>query len=88
MQVNAGLLGTPFAVYPNVVLAPAASDPFQDRLTTVTDDPDTVSVPFHSWVMLCPLASVHRTVQPWVADPPAFTVTWPWNPPDHEFVVW
>src|SRR5690242_1021067 len=38
--------------------------------------------------MDCPLARVHRTVQPWIAAVPALTVTWPWKPPDHEFVVW
>ena len=64
MQVKVGVDGLPFAVKPNVVVAPAAREPFQDRFFTVAADPLTVSVPFHSWVMLWPLESVQRTVQP------------------------
>ena len=87
MQVTAGVDALPFAVKPNDVVAPAAREPFQDRFFTVTADPLMVCAPFHSWVMLWPLASVQRTVQAVIAELPALTVTAPWKPPGQEFVI-
>src|SRR5215468_9779724 len=46
-----------------------------------------VSAPFQSWVMVWPLASVQRTVQPLIADEPAVTLTSPWNAPGQELTV-
>lgn len=51
----------------------------------MTDEPLVLKVPFHSWVMDCPLAKAHRTVQPLIGVLPAVTVTSAWKPPDHEF---
>ena len=42
VQVRAGVDALPLAVNPNAAVAPAASEPFQDRFLTVTDDPLTV----------------------------------------------
>lgn len=42
----------PLPVKPKLVVAPGASDPFQDRFFTVTLDPLWLSVPLHSWEML------------------------------------
>jgi hypothetical protein len=54
----------------------------------VTLLPLTVSAPFQSWLMPCPLGSVHCTVQPVVgADPLLVTVTEPWNPPGQLLVT-
>lgn len=78
----------PFAVKPNVVVPFAPSEPFHDRLVTVTAEPLVESWPLHSWVIDWPLASVHLTVQLVMAALPALTVTSPWNPPDHELTVW
>jgi hypothetical protein len=36
---------------PNVVLPLAGMEPLYDTFLTVTEDPDWVSAPFHSWVM-------------------------------------
>ena len=84
VQLTVGIDAVPPAVKPNVVEPWAARDPFQDRFFTVAVVPVTVSVPLQSWMMDCPLASVHLTVQAVMAELPAVTVTWPWKPPDHE----
>jgi len=42
VQVSVGVEGLPLAVNPNVVVAPPASEPFQDRFLTVTAVPLTV----------------------------------------------
>ena len=47
----------------------------------MTAEPLVVSVPFQSWVMVWPLASVQVTVHPLIAEAPAFTVTCAWKPP-------
>src|SRR5262245_17833096 len=54
---------------------------------TVTLLPLVVSTPLHSWVMLCPLASVHRTVHPLIAADPALTVTSAWKPGTHWLMI-
>jgi hypothetical protein len=54
---------------------------------TVIAWPDAVSAPFHSWVMVCPLASVKRTVQAVMAAVLARTVISAWKLPGHEFVI-
>lgn len=79
--------GVPVAVKPKVVDAPADSPPLKEALVTVTAEPLVDKVPFHNWLMLCPLSSVHLTAQPLTAEPPAVTVTRPWNPPGQEFCV-
>jgi hypothetical protein len=53
----------PFAVKPNVVLAPAASAPFQLSFATVYVWPLAVSVPFHSEVIVVPEGSEKTTFQ-------------------------
>jgi hypothetical protein len=70
-----------------VVDADADSAPLYETLWTETFDPLVVIVPFHSWVMVWPLPSVHPTVQALIAEVPAVTVTSPWNPPGHELTV-
>src|SRR5947208_2176011 len=72
---------------PKVVGPPAGSGPLYEALLTEALEPLTVRVPFHTWVMVWPLAVVQRTVQPLICAPPAVTVTSPWNPPDHEPTV-
>ena len=47
--------------------------------------PLVVSAPFHSWVMVWPLASVHLSVQPLMAELPAVTVIPAWKPPGQLF---
>ena len=55
---------------------------------TVTALPLTVSAPFHSWVIDCPLGSVQRTVHPFmVADAALVTVTPAWKPPLQLLVI-
>ena len=81
VQVSAGVDGDPLLRKPNVAVAFAASEPLPLRFFTVTAGPLTLSVPFQSWVMVCPLARVQRTVQPLIGEVPARTVTSPWNPP-------
>jgi hypothetical protein len=73
---------------PKVADPPAATDPFQDRLWTVTPDPLTVWVPPQSWLMLWPAARSQVTVQLLRAALPACTVTWPWKPCGQELAVW
>ncbi len=87
MQVSDGDDGVPLARKPNVVEADADRLPLYEALVTVTLDPLVLRVPFQTWVMVWPLLSVQRTVQPLIAEPPAVTVTSPWKPPGHEFVV-
>lgn len=86
-QVGAGADAPPVPVNPNVVESPAASTPLYETFLTVTAEPLVLSVPFQSWLMAWPLASVHFTVQPLIADAPAFTVTSAWYPPGQELTV-
>jgi hypothetical protein len=72
---------------PNVVDAPDARLLFQLNGFTVTDEPLTVSVPLHNWVMVWPLGSVQVTVQELIAAAPAFTVTSAWKPPGHQLIT-
>ena len=78
MQVSPGVDGAPDAVKPNVVEVPAVSDPLYGAFVTVTAEPLALSTPFQSWLMLWPLARVHRTVHLLIAELPAVTVTVPW----------
>lgn len=69
----------PLAVNPNVVELPGARVPLYEAFFTVTAPLVPVFVPFHSWVMVCPLARVRPTVQPLIVDPPLLaTVTVAW----------
>ena len=56
-------------------------------MCTVTADPLLLNVPFHTWLIVCPLSRVQRTVQPLSGELPAVTVTSPWKPPGHELTV-
>ena len=73
----------PLPVNPNIVFPPAAIVPLYDAFLTVTLLPLTLSVPFQSWVIACPLGKVHLTVQPFIAvvDELSATVTPAWKPP-------
>lgn len=46
-------------------------------------DPLLVTVAFQVWVTVWPLAKVHVTVQPLIAELPAVTWMSPWKPPCH-----
>lgn len=82
-----GVDGLPLARNPKVVEAWAASEPLYETLRMVTFDPLIDCVALQTWVMVCPLPSVHCTLQPLIAALPALTVTSPWNPPGHELTV-
>ncbi len=84
---SAGVDAAPVLMKPNVVDAPAPSAPLYDRFFTVATEPLVLSAPFQTWPRLWPPASVQVTVQPLIAAAPAFTVTSPWKPPDHEPIV-
>ncbi|HEX4789972.1 MAG TPA: hypothetical protein VH372_16015 [Actinospica sp.] len=72
-MTDVGAVAVPVAdpVKPNEVLPPAGTAPSYAALATVTFWPDAVSVPFHRFVIACPLGSVHFTVQPVIAVEPA-----------------
>jgi hypothetical protein len=78
VQVSVGALGVPLARNPKLVEPPAGSDPLYETLLTDAVEPLVVSVPFQTWVMVWPLANVHFTVQPVMAELPAVTVTEAW----------
>ena len=78
MQAGVGVDALPVPVKPNVVDVLAPSEPFQETFLTVTAEPLVLSVPFQSWLMVWPLASVQVTVQPLITEAPAVTVTSPW----------
>src|SRR5690242_16674480 len=84
----AGVFGAPLARKPNCADAPAAREPFHDRLRTVTVGELETSSPFQSWVIDWPEPGDQVTVQPVIAAPPALTVTMPWKPPCQELAVW
>jgi len=68
-------------------VAPAATVPLWLSFRTVTALPETVSRPFHNWVIADPLAWVQVTVHDvMVAVPALRTVTSPWKPPGQELV--
>src|SRR4051794_8116718 len=73
----------PDPMNPNVVESPAATVPFQLAFLTVTSEPLVLAVPLQSWVRVCELGQVQVTVHLPMAEVPACTITWPWNPPVH-----
>jgi hypothetical protein len=76
VQESVGVDAVPLAVKPKVVFPPGDSAPLYEAFVTVTVLPLTVYEPFHTELMLWPLASVHLTVQPLVAVAESFvTVT-------------
>lgn len=85
VQVSVGFELVPLQVplKPNEVEAPAPSEPLCGALRTACDAPLGVSTPFQSWLMVWPLANVHRTVQLPMAEVPARTVTVAPNPVFH-----
>lgn len=87
MEAGAAAVPPSEAVNPKEVLPPDASAPLYAAFTTVTFWPEAVSVPFHRFVIACPLGSVHFTVQPVIAAEPAVTVTDAWKPPDQLLVI-
>src|SRR5690349_7154753 len=80
-QVTAGAVLVPveLAVKPQVVLAPAASEPLYGALRAVTASPELVTVAFQVLVKRWPLGQVHVTVHEVIAALPALTVTAPWK---------
>ena len=88
LSVNAvGTALVPFqlARKPKFAVPPAPMAPLYDAFVTVTAVPDWVTLPLHSWVMVCPLANVQRRVQPLIAAVPVFVIfTSPWKPPGHD----
>ena len=68
---------------PKVVLAPAARLPFHERLLAVTLEPLLLRLVPQDWLTVCRSGKVQETVQPLLADEPAFTVTSAWNPEAH-----
>lgn len=76
-----GAEAVPLPVNPNVVEPPGERLPLYEAFLTDTVPLVPLFVPFHNWVIVCPLARVSLTVQPLIADEPAVTVTVPWKPP-------
>lgn len=70
-----------------MVDAAGPREPLYETLCIDTFEPLAVSVPFHTWVMVWPLLSVHPTVQALIAELPAVTLTSPWKPPGQELTV-
>jgi hypothetical protein len=76
------------AVKPNEVDPPGAIVALYAAFLTVIAPLDPVFDPFQRLEMLCPAASVIRTVQPLSVDAPVFrTVTSAWYPPDQLLVT-
>jgi len=61
----------PLATYPNAVDPPAGSEPLYGAFRTLIAPLVPLFTPFQRLVMLCPPASVMRTVQPLTAAAPA-----------------
>jgi hypothetical protein len=76
--------GVPETRKPNVVAAPAPSEPLYATLRAVTADPLLVTVAFHDELIVCPPVNVQPAVQPEIAAEPATTLTSAWKPPPHE----
>ncbi len=57
-------------------------------LRAVTLAPLLLTVAFQALVTVWPLAKVHVTVQPLIAEPPAVTLTSAWKPPPHWPTTW
>ena len=81
--VGAVLVPVKLAVKPQLVLAPAGSEPLYDRFFAVTASPEPVIVAFQVLVKRWPVGQVQVTVHEEIAVLPALTVTAPWKPPPH-----
>jgi len=89
VQVTVAAVAVPVvdAVNPYEVDAPAATDPFQEALRTVTTLPVVVAVPLQRFTIRAPDGRVRVVVQLVRGVAPACTVTWPLNPPGQALVV-
>jgi hypothetical protein len=68
---------------PNDAVPPVPIEPFQAALRTVTAEPDWVTVPLQSWVMVCPLGNVKVRDQELTGSPRLVTSTAAPKPPGH-----
>jgi hypothetical protein len=80
---GSGLLDPLVPLNPKLAVPPVPRAPFQSTLLTVTAEPDWLSVPFHSWVMVWPAPKVQASRQPLSGSPRLVTVTLAPNPPGH-----
>jgi len=74
-------------VKPNVVEAPAPTEPLYDALVTVTAPLLADGTPLHRLEMLAPDGRLSATLQREIALLPAVIVTVPWNPPGQAFTA-
>lgn len=74
-HARGGAEAAPPARNPNVAEAPAAREEFHGIPATVTVAPDLLSVPFQTWVMAWPSASLQVAFQWVIAVLPTVTVT-------------
>ena len=84
LSVNAvGFAFVPLKVplKPTVVVPPAAREPFQLALVTVTVSPLCDQVPFHPWVTCWLPGNVKPSVHALTAEPPLVIATLAVNPP-------
>ena len=70
-----------------VSVAPVAMLPLYDMLVTRTAEPDWLTVPFHSWVTIWPLANVQPSVQLDIGSPRLVMFTFAPKPPGHWLVM-
>ena len=69
-------------------VAPGAIEALYDALVMVTFAPVWVKLPFHSWVIVCPLAKVNCRLQLVIAILPVFVmVMFVPKPPGHWLVM-
>src|SRR5512142_2674076 len=57
--VGTGLLPFHEPLNPTLALPPVGMLPFHDAFVTVTCAPDWVTLPFQSWVIVCPAVKLH-----------------------------
>jgi hypothetical protein len=75
------------ALKPKLVPPLVGMLPFQLAFVTVTSAPDWLTVPFHSWVMVCPPLNDHVSRHPFTGSPRLSMVTLAPKPPGHWFVM-
>src|SRR6185312_11987733 len=68
---------------PNDAVPLVAIALFQAALRTVTVEPDWVTVPFHSWVTVCPAGNANTSDHPLIGSPRFVTSTAAPKPPGH-----
>ena len=87
-SVGTGFVAPDEPLNPRLAVPPVPMAPFHAALATVTWAPDCVTLPFQSWVTVCPAVKDHVNCHEVTGSPRLVRLTFAPNPPDHWLETW